>query len=138
MRRADSLQRAYAERISLAGVLCLILASSPAVRAEGESSDPLHTKIDRAIDAAGSGVSAPPVSDAEFLRRASLDLIGVPPTTAEMTQFLADGSAGKRSVAIDRLLASPQFPRHLANVLDILLMERRPRGPSGRMNGMTT
>jgi tetratricopeptide (TPR) repeat protein len=43
-----------------------------------------------------------------------------------MSQFLADGSAGKRSAAIDRLLASPQFPRHLANVFDIHLMERRP------------
>jgi predicted nucleic acid-binding Zn-ribbon protein len=100
----------------LSGALCSF-AQSP--------SPSLHDRIDQVVDASGSGVSAPAVSDAEFLRRVSLDLIGVPPTKEELRQFLADGSVTKRASAIDRLLASSLFARHLANVLDTFLMERR-------------
>lgn len=85
------------------------------------SDEPLHVLIDRAM----SGPSAPRCSDAEFLRRASLDLIGVPPTAEELSEFLADSSGDKRVKAVDRLLASVRHPRHLAEMLDVMLMERR-------------
>src|SRR5690606_15100352 len=48
-------------------------------------------------------------SDGEFLRRASLDTIGVLPTADEARAFLADTSADKRSRLIDRLLSRPEY-----------------------------
>ncbi len=43
------------------------------------------------------------------LRRVSLDLVGLPPTLAELDAFVADTSAGAYEVVVDRLLASPGF-----------------------------
>ncbi len=45
----------------------------------------------------------------ELLRRVSLDLIGLPPTLAELDAFLKDGAPGAYERAIDRLLASPHY-----------------------------
>ncbi len=44
-----------------------------------------------------------------LLRRLSLDLTGLPPTLAELDEFLADNSAGAYEKQVDRLLASPHF-----------------------------
>src|SRR5262249_21188575 len=46
-------------------------------------------------------------SDAEFLRRAFLDTIGVLPTPDEVKAFLADTSAEKRGKLVDRLPPPP-------------------------------
>ena len=48
-------------------------------------------------------------SDAEFLRRVTLDLTGEIPDPATIRSFLADTSADKRDRAVDRLLASDAF-----------------------------
>ena len=57
-----------------------------------------------------AGVSPAPLStDAEFLRRVSLDLTGRIPASSEVIEFLADASPGKRGRAIDRLLNTPQW-----------------------------
>lgn len=48
-------------------------------------------------------------SDAEFLRRASLDAIGRLPTVAEARAFLDDTDARKREKLIDRLLDDPSY-----------------------------
>src|SRR5438132_36831 len=50
-----------------------------------------------------------PSSDAEFLRRVTLDLTGEIPTPDDVKAFLADTSADKRNKTIDRLLASDAF-----------------------------
>jgi hypothetical protein len=55
-----------------------------------------------------------PAADAEFLRRASLDLTGVIPTVSEVREFLADGRPNKRTLWIDRLLHKPTHASHLA------------------------
>ncbi len=44
-----------------------------------------------------------------LLRRATLDLTGLPPTPEEMRAFLADESAGAFAKVVDRLLASPRY-----------------------------
>src|SRR5215213_9893783 len=72
------------------------------------------------------GVSPAVALDAEFLRRVSLDLIGMPPTADEARAFLADKTPDKRTKLIDHLFASPHYARHLASTLDLMLMERRP------------
>jgi hypothetical protein len=90
---------------------------------------PLHQRIDQAM-AAGQpnfeAKAAPLASDAEFLRRVTLDLTGALPSTLEIRAFLKDAAADKRTQVIDRLLASPDHIRHMENVFDVLLMERRP------------
>ncbi|TWT90506.1 hypothetical protein Mal64_08970 [Pseudobythopirellula maris] len=59
---------------------------------------------------------APLASDGAFLRRVSLDLIGVAPRVAEARAFLADPSPTKRSELVQRLLASPRHAEHMATV----------------------
>src|SRR5881296_898266 len=52
---------------------------------------------------------APRADRITLLRRASLDLIGLPPTPEEVTAFLADQSPKAFSKVVDRLLASPHY-----------------------------
>jgi hypothetical protein len=47
--------------------------------------------------------------DATFLRRVTLDVIGLVPTPKEVSAFLADASKEKRAHTIDRLLADPRW-----------------------------
>jgi hypothetical protein len=51
----------------------------------------------------------PTISDEEFLRRVSLDLIGRQPTPAELQAFLSATQPDKRGQAIEQLLANPEF-----------------------------
>jgi hypothetical protein len=51
----------------------------------------------------------PPADKITLLRRASLDLIGLPPTPDEVQAFVADTSPNAFAKVVDRLLASPQY-----------------------------
>ena len=44
-----------------------------------------------------------------LIRRATFDLIGIPPTTDEVAEFLADNEPDAFARVIDRLLASPRY-----------------------------
>ncbi len=103
----------------------LLLAALLAVAADKA---PLHQRVDQLV-AAGkpdfAKQAAPIASDAEFLRRITLDLTGAIPSADVARAFLKDPSPDKRRAVIDRLLASPEYARHMAFVLDALLMERR-------------
>lgn len=107
---------------TLAWQAILILTIAPANALAQD--EPLHTLIDARM-APVAGVAPARSSDAEFLRRVSLDLTGMPPTADEARAFIADTDPDKRTKLIDRLLASPHYTRHLANTLDLMLMERR-------------
>ncbi len=52
---------------------------------------------------------SPEASDEKRLRRAALDLTGLPPTLVELDAFLSDRSPDAYENAIDRLLASPHY-----------------------------
>ena len=68
--------------------------------------------VDRFLDAARreAGVTAAPQADPlTRLRRASLDLTGLPPTPEQIEVFLADTGRGAWDRLIERLLASPQY-----------------------------
>jgi hypothetical protein len=95
-------------------------------RVEAETT--VHTRIDQAVESRPDFPKQPAgqASDAEFLRRVYLDLTGVIPTAAEARIFFNDNSPDKRRTLIDRLLASAGYARHMQNVFDVLLMERRP------------
>ena len=56
-----------------------------------------------------------PAGDAEFLRRASLDLNGRTPTVMEVREFLAETDPEKRERLIDRLLDDPRYTVHFTN-----------------------
>lgn len=52
---------------------------------------------------------APAVDRATLLRRVTFDLLGLPPTPAEIDAFVADPSPQAYEQVIDRLLASPHY-----------------------------
>ncbi len=52
--------------------------------------------------------------DATFLRRTSLDLLGIPPTAAEARTFADDDAPDKRARWIDHLLERQEFADHWA------------------------
>jgi hypothetical protein len=66
-------------------------------------------------------------TDAEFLRRVSLDLTGLPPSSAEARAFLADGreSSAKRQAKIEELLESPGYVDHWSHKWSDLLLSNR-------------
>ncbi len=65
--------------------------------------------------------------DAEFLRRISLDIAGVPPTSEEVLAFVADTTepVAKRTAMIEKLLSSPMYVEHWTLKWSDLLLNRR-------------
>ena len=63
------------------------------------------------------------MDDAAFLRRVSLDTIGVPPTESEVRAFLADLSPDKRAQTIERLLADDRWADHWTSYWQDVLAE---------------
>ena len=55
-----------------------------------------------------------PADRATLLRRVTLDLTGLPPTPAEVREFLDDRSPTAYEQAVERLLASPRFGERMA------------------------
>ena len=73
-------------------------------------------------------------SDAEFLRRVSLDLAGLPPSAEEVRAFIADPRPvrEKRDAVIEKLLASPEFIDHSTNKwADLLQVNSKFLGGEG-------
>jgi cytochrome c553 len=71
-----------------------------------------HTDIDRYLFAAmeKAGLTPNPVaSRTQLIRRAYFDLLGLPPSPADVDLFLKDNSADAWPKLIDKLLASPQY-----------------------------
>ncbi|SHJ22423.1 Planctomycete cytochrome C [Rubritalea squalenifaciens DSM 18772] len=63
------------------------------------------------------GLAPSPEADkAQWLRRASLDIIGLPPTPEELEAFVADQSVEAYEKQVDRLLASPHFGERWASI----------------------
>lgn len=81
---------------------------------------------------------AGPCTDGEFVRRATLDLLGRVPTLDETHAFLANRSSDSRTKLIHRLLASEEHGRHLANIWADLMIPIGPddnvRGPNQNVN----
>ncbi len=75
------------------------------------------TEIDRFILARleSEGLApAPEAAKTTLIRRATLDLTGLPPTVKEVDAFLADPSSRAYERVIDRLLDSPHYGEHMA------------------------
>ncbi len=72
----------------------------------------------------GTGVC----DDRTFVRRVYLDLAGRIPTRAEADAFVNSTESGKRAALADRLLNGSEYPRRMAEMLDVVLMERKGKG----------
>ncbi len=73
---------------------------------------PQNNLIDRFVIEKLNRVKITPsdlAGDEEFLRRVSLDLIGIQPKPEEIKAFLADKNPKKREALIDALFARPEF-----------------------------
>lgn len=104
----------------LALSLATLFSAPRSLRAES-----LHEEIDRKIVAAAEGPVAAPASDDEFVRRVWLDFAGRIPSAAEARTFLEDKAADKRTLLIDRLLESPEYPRRMQEAVSVMLLDRR-------------
>ena len=83
---------------------------SPPVR--DYPSAPRHNFIDELVFSKLKRLNIVPselCADEEFLRRASLDLIGVLPTVEEARKFLASRAPNKRAQLVDELLDRPEY-----------------------------
>ncbi len=80
----------------------------PAVQDAAWPAQPLDRFILARLEAAGLR-PAPDADKALLLRRASFDLVGLPPTREELRAFLEDPSPQAFEKAVDSLLRSPHF-----------------------------
>ena len=68
-------------------------------------------------------------TDAEFLRRVHLDLIGTLPTADEARAFLSDTRSNRRELLVDGLLQRPEFADYWAlKWADLLRVDRQALG----------
>lgn len=75
---------------------------------------------------AGAGKKVAPAemtTDLEFLRRVTLDTVGVVPSEEEIANFLADDPKTRRAQAIDRLLADERCADHWTSYWQDVLAE---------------
>ena len=116
-------------RVLLACALCsgFLAQRSPAGEFDPQATaarvDKLLAKEQFGGDAQAQAVSA--ADDQTFLRRASLDLIGVGPTPEEITAYALDASPDKRARAVERLLANKRFGENWARFWRDVIMYRR-------------
>jgi len=106
-------------RTTLTWLLLVLISRSISL-----ADDSLPAKIDALIESAAGMSVAPVADDAEFLRRVTLDFAGRIPSIEETQSFLKDSAADKRTIVIDRLLASPEYARRMREAWNVQLMER--------------
>jgi hypothetical protein len=80
----------------------------PRVRNAGWVANPIDAFIAARHEARGV-VPAPSATKRTLIRRLTLDLTGLPPTPAEVADFLADTGSGAYDRLVERLLASPRY-----------------------------
>jgi hypothetical protein len=83
-------------------------APPPQVKNAGWAKNPIDRFVLAKLESENLAPS-PEADRATLLRRLSLDLIGLPPTVAELHAFLNDKSANAYEKQVDRLLASPHY-----------------------------
>jgi hypothetical protein len=118
----------HAFPLSLAAVTALLAAVSTSPASEpADVSAKIAVRIDTLLAERWTQTGFRPVGrsdDAEFLRRAYLDLTGKVPPVAEVRRFLTERSATKRQDLIERLLQGPGYVTHFRNLWrDRLLLD---------------
>lgn len=80
----------------------------PAVAAADLVATPVDTFVLSRLEAAGLDL-APEATRTALVRRAHLDVLGLPPGPGEVDRFLADRRPGAWNRLVDRLLADPRY-----------------------------
>jgi hypothetical protein len=109
-------------------------AAKPSLRTEAVQSFPQVAEIDRQIEAQWKANRITPstrASDYEFIRRATLDIIGRIAKVDEIARFLKDPAGTRRALLIDRLLDSPEYTENWANIWSVWLLSRSSRRDRG-------
>jgi Protein of unknown function (DUF1549)/Protein of unknown function (DUF1553) len=91
----------------------------PAAPAHPMPTASLARLIDQQIAAplsAGAIQPSPETADGEFIRRVSLDIVGVIPSPEKAAAFIDDRSPNKRAKLIDELLENAHYGRRMADV----------------------
>jgi hypothetical protein len=83
-------------------------APTPATETAASLKNPVDAFVLRKLREDGLNFS-PAADKRTLIRRATFDLTGLPPTPAEIDDFLADSSADAYETMIDRLLQSPRY-----------------------------
>ena len=91
------------------------VAPTPRPVPAGHEKNPIDGFVLQRLKAAGFTPS-PPASREALIRRATLDLTGLPPTPKEADAFVADSRPDDQAfeAVVDRLLASPRYGEHMA------------------------
>ncbi len=101
---------------------------------------PRYSKVDELVAAKWKRLKILPsgvCSDAEFVRRVTLDLTGLPPTADQVRKFLADPaeSRQKREALVDALIGTPEFVDYWTNKwADLLQVNRKFLGVEGAVS----
>jgi hypothetical protein len=116
-------------------ILCLGVGLSAGMfAARGALAEPSVTDTARQVDKLlaeevfqGKSESelAPRVSDATYLRRVWLDIVGDIPTPEHVTAFLLDPAADKRERVVHELLANPQYGQNWARYWRDVILYRK-------------
>ncbi len=101
---------------AVAGLVAASESSVPRQVFENPVFDPPLTELDRRVYPELEKLGVRPVlcSDAVFLRRLYIDVLGTLPDPAEVEAFLADTNANKRAEWIERALERPEFADYWA------------------------
>ncbi|QDU23557.1 DUF1549 and DUF1553 domain-containing protein [Urbifossiella limnaea] len=116
-----------------------------AVVAPAAAADPDPTTVTRLIDGAVTKrlgaeklTASPAASDAEFLRRVSLDIAGTIPSPDRVAAFLASPDPDKRRKLIDELLDSPGYARRMTDIWSGLLIPNTAAAARQKHDPMAT
>jgi Protein of unknown function (DUF1549) len=122
--------------MAAAAILAIITASSMCSAADGadRTAARLPAEMARQVDTALAAELAGPadsptaanlIDEQGFVRRVSQDLLGELPTPEEVTAFVLDPSADKRSRLVERLLADPRFGQSWGRYFRDVILYRR-------------
>jgi hypothetical protein len=124
MRASFRLRRGLPRHLFSAIVAATLVVGSTNVLIAGSSSGPSRSdsaataaRVDALIEASLAKEKvelAAGISDEQFLRRASFDITGAPPSVDDLTRFVLDPDPAKRSARVDKLIESDGFARRWA------------------------
>lgn len=115
--------RALLLSLSVGGLV--LLAGSANAKKPLAPNQPIETAIDGAINATlkeWNVTAAPQASEANLVRRLTLDLAGRTPTAIEVREYVDSTDADKRVQLVDRLMKSEEFADQMADRFDFMLM----------------
>ena len=110
-----NLLRAWIDQgASYEGHWAFLTPQQPAVESEQKHLGPIDAFVQAALNSREI-TAAPPADRDTLIRRATFDLVGLPPTLEELDAFLADDSPAAYEALLDRLLDREEFGERMAS-----------------------